>query len=268
MLKKAFLLAALILLSVAPFPKTAARSSAQDVLAEFKGNNCVKCHSQVMNPLRLTSRYGEWHMSLHREKAVGCEKCHGGDPAIADAKQAHKDVLLAKEATSRLNPKNLPETCKSCHQNIVSSFVESNHYQNLQKVGLGPTCNTCHAHMASEVIYTGEQTATLCSTCHNSTNPLLPKRPEIPVRAGETVEAIRRANTVIAWADRLLEEAERRKLDIADAQKEMKIVKAMQAEAKISWHAFNLDVVRKKADTAFEAGTALKDSLRSKLYKQ
>lgn len=241
-------------------------ASQEDVLTVFKGNHCVTCHSKVMNPLRLTSRYSQWHMSTHREKGVGCEKCHGGNPGIDDAKRAHTDVLPLTNPESKLNPKNLPGTCNACHQAIVSSFVQSKHYQNLQSAGLGPSCNTCHAHMASEVIYTGEQTATLCSSCHDSTNALMPKRPEIPARASETIESIRRAKFVVDWAGRLLEQAEGKKLDVGDAQKELKGAQASLAEAKITWHTFNLDPVRQKADSAFEAGTKLKDKLRSKLF--
>jgi hypothetical protein len=57
-------------------------------------------------------------------------------------------------------------------------------------------------------------------------------------------------------------------MDVGEEKKEQKIVKAVLAEAKISWHAFNLDSVRRKADDAFEMGTKVKDSLRSKLYPQ
>jgi nitrate/TMAO reductase-like tetraheme cytochrome c subunit len=248
--------------------ESAPSSSAQDILAPYKSNNCVTCHSRVASPLKLTSRYAEWHMSSHREKEVGCEKCHGGDPKISEAKSAHKGVLAPADVNSRLHARNLPETCNGCHQGVVGSFVESKHYQNLKGVGLGPSCSTCHAHMASEVIYTAEQTSTLCSSCHNSSNAMMPRRLEIPVQAGETMEAIRRANMMTAWADRLLEEAHKRKMDMADADKEMKIVRAMLSEAKVSWHAFNLDVVRRKADAAYETGTKLKDDLRGKLYPQ
>ncbi len=245
-----------------------ATSSQQDVLAAFKGNNCVTCHSRIMNPLRLTSRYGEWHMSIHRDKAIGCDKCHGGDPSATDERKAHAGVLPQKDPESKLNPRNVPDTCNSCHQAIVSSFVQSKHYQNLKSVGLGPSCNTCHAHMASEVIYTGEQTAVLCSSCHDSTNTLMPKRPEIPINASETMESIRRAKFVVDWAGRLLEQAGNKKLDVSDAQKQLKTAQDMLLEAKVTWHTFNLDLVRKKADAAFEAGTKLKDNLRSKLFPQ
>ncbi len=46
----------------------------------------------------------------------------------------------------------------------------------------------------------------------------------------------------------------------------MKAVRAQLTAAKVSWHAFNLEAVRKKADAAFEHGTKLKDALRAKLY--
>ena len=69
-------------------------------------------------------------------------------------------------------------------------------------------------------------------------------------------------------SNRLLEEADKRELDVGEEKKEQKIVKAVLAEAKISWRAFNLDSVRRKADDAFEMGSKVKDSLRSKLYPQ
>ena len=46
----------------------------------------------------------------------------------------------------------------------------------------------------------------------------------------------------------------------------VKTIVPHQAEAKISWHAFNLEIVRNKADAAFTEGTKVKDALRKKLY--
>lgn len=240
--------------------------AAQDALAAFKNNQCVICHSKLMSPYSVTSRYAQWHISLHKEKAVGCEKCHGGDATSKEAKQAHLGVQLANNVQSKLHPKNLAQTCHTCHREISNSFVESKHSQNLQAAGLGPSCNTCHAHMASEVIYTPEQTAKLCASCHDSSNALMPKRPEIPGKAEEAMQAIGRANMVTLWAERLVDEAKNRKLEVADFEREMKVTRSMLAEAKIAWHAFNLEAVRKKADAAFETGTKLKDALRTKLY--
>ena len=266
MLKKMIVLMGFVIGVMGWYSNRPSPVAAQDALAVYKNNQCVVCHSKLMSPYSVTSRYAQWHISLHKEKAVGCEKCHGGDATSKEAKQAHIGVQLASDTKSKLHPKNLAQTCNSCHREITNSFVESKHSQNLQSAGLGPSCNTCHAHMASEVIYTPEQTAKLCASCHDSTNALMPKRPEIPDKAEEAMQAIGRANMVTLWAERLVDEARNRKVEMADYEREMKTTRAMLAEAKIAWHAFNLEVVRKKADAAFENGTKLKDALRAKLY--
>ena len=243
-------------------------TSSQDVQNQFKDNNCVSCHSRLSNPYRLVSRYAEWQLSNHKEKTVGCEKCHGGDPGIKDEKRAHAGVISPQDAQSKLHQKNLPETCSACHQGVVASFTESRHYQKLKDSGIGPSCSTCHVHMASQVLYTPEETAAMCSACHNSPNKLMPLRPEIPEKANEVMQSIRRGNTVVLWTDRLIEQAETKKMDVADEKKEQKIAKAVMAEARTSFHAFNLDSVRKKADDAFEMSTKVKDSLRTRLFPQ
>ncbi len=269
MLKKLFVILIFAFFAMAAISVSAVRATqTQDAMVEFKDNNCVACHARLSNPYRLTSRYAEWHISTHKDKSIGCEKCHGGDPAIKDEKQAHAGVVAPQDSKSRLHQKNLPETCGACHQTVVNSFVESRHYQKLKDAGLGPSCSTCHVHMASQVLYTPEETAQMCSTCHNSPNKLMPLRPEIPQQANEVMQAIRRANTVVMWADRLIQQAEAKKLDISEAKKEQLIARAVMAEARTSWHAFNLDVVRKKADDAFEMSNKVKDSLRARLYPQ
>lgn len=266
MLKKLILIVAFVTAGTLLLPGRTTFSSGQDALAAFRSNACVDCHSRTNTQLKLTTRYAEWHMSVHRDKGVGCEKCHGGDPSVKELAKAHVGVLSVSNTNSRLHPKALPETCGACHKEIANTFVESKHFQNLKSAGLGPSCNTCHAHMASEVIYTPEQTSKLCAGCHDSTNALLPKRPELPSQAAEVMQSIRRANMIVMWADRLVEDAHNKKVEIASEEKEMKVVRAMRAEAKISWHAFNLETVRKKADAAFEEGTKVKDALRKKLY--
>ena len=268
MLKKLCVLVFLGIIGLIFSPCWVKPSSAQDDMAAYQNNGCVNCHSKDTMARAAFTRYTEWHISTHKEKGVGCEKCHGGDAATKDKGKAHAGVIKPSEAQSRLHPKNLPETCKTCHPNIVNSFVESKHYQKLQASGMGPSCTTCHEHMASVVLYTPEETASLCAHCHNTVNGLLPRRPEIPQAANETMQAIRRANTVVLWADRLVEQGQNKKIDVSEEQNEMKIVRAMLAEAKASWHAFNLDVVRKKADAAFDAGTKVKDELMKKLHPQ
>ena len=268
MLKKLSTLLFFVALGAASMATGFTRSYVQDTLADFKNNSCVNCHSKGMESLSDTSRYFEWHISPHKSKGVGCDKCHGGNPSVNDKGKAHIGVLPPKDGESKVNAKNLPETCGTCHQAIFKAFVTSKHYQQLKSSGLGPSCNTCHAHMASEIIYTAEEISTLCSTCHNSANGLLPKRPEIPAKASDVMLALRRANGVVVWADGLLKDAQNKKMEATAEQNKMKTVHEMLTDAKASWHAFDLDVVRKKSDAAFEIGTKVKDALRNKLYPQ
>lgn len=266
MQKKLIVLLVFLLCAFALAARKSTHVAAQDVLAEFKNNQCVTCHSKLTTPYRLTNRFGEWQISLHKEKAVGCEKCHGGDASSKDAKQAHQGVQVASNPQSKLHPKNLVTTCNACHKEITDAFVQSKHYRNLTSAGLGPSCNTCHAHMASEVIYTPEQTGKLCAGCHDSANALMPKRPEIPGKADETMQALRRANMVTLWAERLVDEAKTKKVNIGDGEKKMETVRASLTESVAAWHAFNLETAQTKADATFESGTKLKDQLRAKLY--
>ena len=239
--------------------------SGQDEMAPFRGNECVWCHSRVTSPLKQTSRYAEWHISAHKLGGVSCDRCHGGNPAERDARRAHQAIRPASDPESRLHPKNLARTCQECHQSYVSAFVESRHYQKLKEAGVGPSCNTCHGHMASEVIYTPEQTAAMCASCHNSTASSLPKQPEIGEQAAATMQAIRRASMVTAWADRLLEEAQKRQLATRADADILETARRSLTEAKAGFHTFAPEPVRRHANAAYEQGTRLKDALRQKL---
>jgi hypothetical protein len=56
-----FLLSALVML----WPASAKRNSAaQEAKPDYKNNNCVSCHSGLLDPLRLGNRYLEWQFSL------------------------------------------------------------------------------------------------------------------------------------------------------------------------------------------------------------
>ena len=227
-------------------------------------NNCVSCHSRMLEPLRVGKRSLEWRFSRHRDKGVSCEKCHGGDPSATDERQAHAGVSPASDQRSRLHWKNQPETCGACHQDVASAFVESAHYKRLNGIGLGPSCNTCHAHMAKQVIYSPVETAKLCSRCHDSINSLKPN-PEIPPRANETMMDLNRADYVIRWARLLLENGRRMNLSLNEETNEFKTAEDTLREARVKWHTFDLDVVRKQADGAFTTGTKVMDGLRKRL---
>jgi hypothetical protein len=237
---------------------------AQKADPDYKNNNCVNCHSRQLEPLRIGNRYLEWQFSQHRDKGASCEKCHGGDPSARDKQKAHAGMSPASDQRSSLHWKNQPETCGACHQNVASAFVESAHYKRLNGIGLGPSCNTCHAHMAKQVIYSPVEAARLCSRCHDSINSLMPS-PEIPARANETMMALQRADYVIRWARLLLDNGRRVNLSLDEEANEFKTAEDTLREARVKWHTFDLDTVRKQADEAFLKGTKVRDKLRKKL---
>lgn len=264
MTKRLVTLAALILSMAYLWQQRSAPVYAQNQVPDYRNNNCVSCHSTVAEPLHVSSRYYEWQNSRHQLRGVGCDKCHGGNPATNDPKRAHVGVLSVDDPRSALHYRNQPETCGQCHQNVVQAFVQSEHYQKLKGLGLGASCNTCHAHMATQVLYSPKATAELCARCHDTVNYLTP-RPEIPQGANNTMQAFQRAEAVINWAMLLLAEAQKRGLDSKSEQAELQAAKAALKQAQINWHAFKLDVVRKQADDAFFKGTKVRDALRRKL---
>ncbi len=236
----------------------------QGPAATFQNNSCLACHSKIDDPLVVSARYYEWQLSRHQNKAVSCDKCHGGDPAVADKDKAHAGVLRSGDPKSRLNRNNQAATCGGCHQAVTNAFVQSVHYLKLNSVGLGPSCNTCHQHMATKVVYSPKETADLCANCHNATE-FLPPRPEIARQAEETMMSLQRANRAIDWATLLLAEGQRRGLSLKNERDELGQAQRWLSEAKIDWHAFNPENTRKNADNAFQKGTRVKDDLRKKI---
>ncbi len=241
-----------------------ADASLQEDMSVYTKNNCVSCHAGI-EPIDLSNRYMDWRASVHRKGGVGCEKCHGGDPAAQKKEKAHIGVLPASDLKSRLHQWNLADTCGSCHKAVVASFVESAHYQRLKSAGMGPACNTCHTHMASAVIYSSEELSRLCDHCHNTINGLIPRRADISQRAKTSLEAIKRNDYMVDWVSMLIEDGRKRNIDLMIEADEMKTILALVKEVRTDWHTFELERVREKADMVFEKAKSLKNKLMKKL---
>jgi hypothetical protein len=229
-------------------------------------NSCVTCHRNITSPIELSHRYYDWHMSIHKDKGVGCDSCHGGESTSNNAKAAHVGMTASLDPSSKSSPKNQAATCGQCHKSVSATFVSSQHYAKLNMAGIGPTCSSCHQHMASSTVRSPNETASLCSTCHNTGGGLMQLRPEIIKNAEETLLALSRARSVITWAERLIEAAQERRLSIVDEQRFLMEAKQTLREVTAGWHDFRLVSVRPKADQAFEMATKVKDRLLSKLY--
>ena len=258
MLKKIF-----VLFFAVAIPVVVAQNKNQ--ATSYQSNSCVACHSKITQPLGLSSRYFEWHTSSHKEAGVSCEKCHGGDATNLDKAKAHVGVQPYSDLNSKINFRNLPATCSTCHKGVVDMFVESKHYKKLQGSGLGPSCTNCHSHMGSEVVKSPPQVSILCAHCHDTIGGSLRARPEIPMKAEEVIQALNRADVAVEWAASLLRSAETQRIYLPTQRFQVVAAQGALKEAKFSWHAFDLETTQKRAEDAFAAAIRAKDELKKKV---
>lgn len=258
MLKKFFILFFVVVVSTVIAQK-------KSELATTQNNSCVTCHSKITTPLTLSNRYFEWHTSTHKEAGVACEKCHGGDAASLDKAKAHVGVQPYSDPGSKINFRNLPETCGSCHKGVVNFFVESKHYKKLLGSGLGPTCTNCHSHMGSEVVTSPPQVSMLCANCHDTIGGPLRPRPDLREKSEVVMQALNRADVAVEWAASLLRSAETKRINIPTERIQVVAAQGALKDAKFSWHAFDLVTTHQKAEEAFSAAMQAKEELEKKV---
>jgi hypothetical protein len=121
--------------------------------------------------------------------------------------------------------------------------------------------------MATRVIHDSWGISDLCARCHNSKDIMQP-RPDIPVRARETMMALQRADWMMHWAQILLSNGQARGWKLDAEQNDLKLSEKALKEAKVKWHSFNLEGVREQADEAFVKGTKVKETLRKRLLSE
>lgn len=240
------------------------RQGSRARLAAYRDNNCVTCHARVLEPVRVSAHFYEWLNSAHAQKGVGCERCHGGDPAATGPQAAHKGVLRAAFPQSSLHPQRLAVTCGACHEQVVRAFTNSKHYQKLRESGAGPSCTTCHQHMATAVITWPPQTTALCAKCHNQAGGPAAQYLDVLERAGDVIAAFSRADEVTDWAQFLIAEQRQRGRSLDAEAEQLRRLAAILQDAKLSWHKFNLPRSRQQADQVFFAAGKIKDGLGRK----
>jgi hypothetical protein len=128
-------------------------------------NQCVACHETEVLPISLGHSFDEWRHSVHGRSQVGCERCHGGDPAATDPAAAHRGVLPVSDAGSKVHPAHLPATCGACHAPELQAYGETIHARKVKTEARGATCFTCHGAMATSLPSPAELNAR-CAVCH------------------------------------------------------------------------------------------------------
>ena len=128
-------------------------------------SRCADCH-YAQNRAPNADHLFDWDRSPHAQNNVGCEKCHGGNPAVFESSLAHRTILNSANKKSPVNRANLPATCGGCHVGPFVNFQDSRHYE-LLKTGNpnGPTCSTCHDAVAGTLL-SPKALESQCASCH------------------------------------------------------------------------------------------------------
>jgi formate dehydrogenase gamma subunit len=138
-------------------------------------DTCARCHADTerMAAIRLAEKdsvntylssvHGQAFKEGKTESAV-CTDCHG----------TH-DLYNSLNTKSRIFRENIPDTCGSCHKDIVKDYKESVHGQAALKGAVeSPVCTDCHGgHAVRSSKESGISASTgavtrVCSECHES----------------------------------------------------------------------------------------------------
>ena len=212
-----------------------------------QGNRCADCH--FANPTAPAADHlSDWNRSAHSRNNVGCEKCHGGDPATFEATLAHRGVLNSANPSSPVNERNLSATCGACHAGAFVAFQKSRHYELITKGDFRvPGCTSCHGGMGSRSPSSPRALESECRQCHGPNG--IAKRTELPEQARAMYEAIDESrhllNVTNSLIGRVTDKTRRARLEQAQQQAEVPLTEAVQAG-----HAFVFDALKERLSTA------------------
>lgn len=157
-------------------------------------SRCADCH--IANPGSISSVHlAEWDLSAHGRQNVGCEACHGGEPASFEPFVAHRGVLARSNPASPVHRKNEPATCGTCHTSAYAAFQRSRHYALLKSDDRNvPNCATCHGEVAG-LRPSPQGLEAQCAQCHAAGRAAA--RPEYPARGRRAFEGLRELRALL-----------------------------------------------------------------------
>jgi len=225
--------------------------------AAWEDNHCVQCHEAEKLPVSLGHSFEDWRASSHARGGVGCEKCHGGDPAARGEEQAHRGVGPASDPKSKIHASRLASTCGACHPKELEAYDSTAHARQVADQQAAATCFTCHGSMATSLPTPADLQAR-CAVCH-----------EKPVKA-------QAALTVLAAANNQLYRT-RRAVDALKAVDEEwyrgaveRFHKLEETSRQISleWHTFAMERVLPESRNLLKLGQLLSEEARLQMEIQ
>jgi len=219
--------------------------------------SCEKCHSDpdfLVTNKKLYDYYKGWSTSIHKQEGVSCSDCHGGNPQASDKVEAHGKGVKPTDPASGVYYKNVPETCGSCHTEILEGFRESNHFKHVEKKDeeQGPTCVTCHGSVSTEILNVNN-VSEACARCHNEESKNHPDNPEKARAILQRFLSIHRFYRYITMHAK------------PEEAKEFfgKIDPSMRRLV-VTWHTFDLEKIDQGTELMLAALKAKRDEIRSR----
>jgi hypothetical protein len=226
-------------------------------------SRCADCH--FANPPRSTGGLADWdvhlrnwELSAHSRSGVGCESCHGGDPATFEPMVAHRGIPRWTNPASPVHRVNIPKTCGTCHAGPFVAFQKSRHFALLRGSNpVVPTCTTCHG-AAGDNRPSPKTLERECASCHRPGRP--DEHPERPALGRKMLEGVRATRASLTEARSLIgrgkDEPRRARLEQAAQQIDIPLTEATQAG-----HMFVYDALEERLDTARRRLSALFEEL-------
>ena len=137
-------------------------ASSQSPVNQIK--TCGECHKDMMKNYERSEHARALLKSGLTEASPSCSSCHG-----------KHEIHSKKEAGAKTSFAKIPETCGSCHKNILREWKESAHgvawaKPDGKKETEIPVCSTCHephAIVRPDTAAARGQVADRCGNCHD-----------------------------------------------------------------------------------------------------
>jgi hypothetical protein len=221
-------------------------------------SSCEGCHRDpdfLVTNNQLYNYYQEWSGSVHQQEEVTCDDCHGGDARAEGKEAAHADGVRASDPASGIYFKNVPETCGTCHDEVLEGFSKSSHFEHVEKKQgdeQGPTCVTCHGSIDSAVLDVNT-VAEACARCHNAESDNHPEHPEKARKVLSRFLSIQRFYRYITI-----------RAEPEEARVFFSALDPMLQKLSVTWHTFDLDAIDAETEAVLALMKTKRDEIRTR----
>ncbi|HVP54702.1 MAG TPA: cytochrome c3 family protein [Candidatus Eisenbacteria bacterium] len=139
------------------------------VAAAQTKNSCLDCHSSLPEPLGVSVEI--FSQNIHAQKGLTCVACHGGDATSDDPEKA---MSRAAGWKGKIERKQVPELCASCHSNadLMKKYNPSLRVDQFQEYK-----TSVHGQLWAK----GDNKVAVCTDCHGVHDLRAPSDPRSSV---------------------------------------------------------------------------------------